>query len=287
MRLLVAICERENAMSKRPRWWLDFLRIFWPLTYLSAKMTQWPIVGKIVAFVLRPLFTGKNFHVSHLPINKDIKGAGSAFIPEKVLEELVRRSSHRITINRCTCRELKRCEHYPVEDACLQLGEGTRYLDRHIATPRTVDEALAHVHKMLDLGLVPMIGRVRMDDFFYGTPNTGRSLTICFCCHCCCTIFNSIRFCPDDVKESLVRLKGLWVSINHAECTMCGICVKECFTGALSVYENRIAWSGELCKGCGRCAMVCPKKVVSLTIDDLDEAVADVMGRIIQRINIE
>ena len=277
----------EAAMRKRPLWWLDFLRIVWPLTYLSAKMTRWPVVGRFFAVLVRPVFTGKNFHVSYIPINKDIKGAGSTIIPEKVLEELVRRSAHRVIIKRCTCRELKKCKHYPYEDACLHLGEGTSYLDPHLATPRTVDEALDHVKKMIGLGLIPMIGRVRMDDFFYGTPNTGRSLTVCFCCTCCCTVFNSTRYFPDDVKQSLARLKGLRVSIDKSRCTKCGVCVKECFTEALTIGEEGIAWNETLCKGCGRCATVCPEKVISLEVDDVDAAVDDIMGRIKERINIE
>jgi UDP-glucose 4-epimerase len=273
-------------MNKRPLWWLDFLRVIWPLTTLSAKMTQWPVVGKILALLVRPIFTGKNFHVSYIPVNKDIKGAGSTFIPEKVLEELIRRSSHRVTINRCTCRESEKCEHFPFEDACLNLGEGASHLDPHIATPRTIDEALAHMRKMVKLGLTPMIGRVRMDDFFYGTPNTGRSLTVCFCCPCCCTIFKSTRYFPADVKKSLVRLRGVRVIVDNQACTGCGICVDECFARALSIKDGALEWDDTLCKGCGRCATVCPEHAITIEVDNVDEAVEDILGRVRERINI-
>jgi UDP-glucose 4-epimerase len=142
---------------------------------------------------------------------------------------------------------------------------------------------------MIGLGLIPMIGRVRMDDLFYGTPNTGRSLTICFCCSCCCTIFKSARYFPDDVKNSLVRLKGLRIVIDNKRCTTenCNICISECFTGALSFCEKGLVWNGALCKGCGRCATVCPPKAISLEIKNIDEAVSEIMGRIKERINIE
>jgi ferredoxin len=273
-------------MNKRPTWWLDFLRMVWPFTTISAKMTRWPVVGPFFAVLVRPLFTGRNFHVSHIPLNLNIKGGGSTHIPERVLEELIRRSAHRITINRCTCRESEHCRHYPVEDACMHLGEGTSYLDPHIATPRSVEGAIAHMRKMIGLGLIPMIGRVRMDDFFYGTPNTGRSLTVCFCCPCCCTIFKSTRYFPDDVKDSLVRLKGLRVAIDNSACTRCGICVDECFTRALSPGDNGIAWDESLCKGCGHCATVCPEKIIAISVDNVEEAIEDIMGRINERVNI-
>ncbi len=273
-------------MKKRPSWWLDFLRIAWPLTTLSAKMTRWPVVGKFFAVLVRPIFTGNNFHVTHIPVNLDVRGAGSTYLPERVLEELIRRSAHRITINRCTCRESKQCRHYPIEDACLHLGEGTSYLDPHLATPRTVESALAHMRRMIGMGLIPMIGRVRMDDFFYGTPNTGRSLTVCFCCPCCCTIFESTRYFPDDVKGSLVRLKGLRVLIDNSACTRCGLCVNECFTRALDLGDGGVTWNETLCKGCGHCATVCSQKAITIAVDNVDDAVNEIMGRLNTRINI-
>ncbi len=273
-------------MKKRPSWWLDFLRIIWPFTTLSARMTRWPVVGRFFAVLVRPLFTGKNFHVTHIPVNLSVEGGGSTHVPERVLEELIRRSAHRITINRCTCRESEQCRHYPVEDACLHLGEGTSYLDPHIATPRSVEGAIAHMRRMIGMGLIPMIGRVRMDDFFYGTPNTGRSLTVCFCCPCCCTIFKSTRYFPDEVKGSLVRLKGLEVVIDRSACTRCGICVNECFTRALSLGDEGITWDEGLCKGCGHCVTVCPEKAITISVRDVEEAIRDIMGRINERVNI-
>jgi Pyruvate/2-oxoacid:ferredoxin oxidoreductase delta subunit len=274
-------------MNLRPSWWLDFLRVVWPLNNLSAKMTQWPVIGKLLTIMVRPIFTGKNFNITHLPVNRDIRGAGSVFLPERVLEELIRRSSHRIIINRCTCRESEKCQHYPVMEACLQLGEGTLAIPPHIATRRTVDEALAHMRKMVGMGLIPMLGRVRMDDFFYGTPNTGRSLTICFCCPCCCTIFKSVRYFPGAVKDSLVPLRGLRIITDNSTCTRCGTCVKECFTGARMIRDGMLVHDDSLCKGCGRCATVCQQKAVSIEVADMDEAVSEIMGRIKERMNIE
>ncbi len=276
-------------MSYRPRWWLDFLRIAWPLTELSAKMTRWPVIGPVVALLTRPVFTGNNFHITHIPINASIGGGKSTMLPEKVLEGLIRRSSHRITINRCTCRESHECRHYPVEDACLHLGEGTTHIPPHLATPRTVDEAIAHMRKMIGLGLIPFLGQVRMDDFFYGRPNTGRALTICFCCPCCCTIFRSARYFPDDVKDSLVRLKGLTVAVNNARCAGegCGACVRGCFTGALSFSVEGVAWDSALCKGCGRCAAVCPEKAITIEVENIERAIDEITGRMRERVNIE
>lgn len=257
------------------------------MNYISAKMTRLPIIGRLFYQVMRPLFTGKNFNITYIPINRDIRGVGSTFLPERVLEELIRRSSYRATINRCTCRETEKCKNHPVENACLHLGEGARYLDRHIATPRTVEEAIGHVRMMIGRGLIPMLGRVRMDDFFYGTPNTGRSLTICFCCPCCCVLFKSVRYIPAEAQDSLVRLKGLRIIVDGSKCLRCGTCVETCFMGALSIQNSRIARDETLCKGCGMCANACPHDAVAMEVDDIEEAVGEIMWRIRQRIHIE
>ena len=274
-------------MSKRPSWWLDFLRIAWPLNYLSARATRIPVIGRLLTLLFRPLFTGKNFNVSYIPINRGIRGSGSSCIPEKVLEELIRRSSHRVTINRCTCRESGRCGAYPVENACLHLGEDTRHIVPALATPRSVDEAVSHMRRMIGLGLIPMVGRVRMDNYFYGIPNTGRSLTVCFCCRCCCTIFKSSFFFPAEVQASLVRLKGLRVAVDHNRCSRCGTCIDECFMKAISLMDGSIVHDDTRCKGCGRCATVCPEHAAELEIEDMDAAIGDIVGRIEERINIE
>ena len=274
-------------MSRRPAWWLDFLKIIWPITKLSARATQWPVVGKLLSPAVIPFFTGKNFHISYLPVNATISGAQSMVLPTRLIEEITRRSAHRVIIKRCTCRDSESCSTYPVEEACLLLGEGTKSIDARIARHVSVDEALEHLRHMLDLGLIPMMGRVLMDNYFWGVPNRGKLLTICFCCPCCCTIFNSVRFFPAEVKDSFVRVKGLSVTVDPNTCQRCGTCVEACFFQAISLTPHGIVHYDALCKGCGRCAVVCPTKAVAVEVENLDEAVEEIIGRIRRRIDFE
>jgi Fe-S-cluster-containing hydrogenase component 2 len=45
--------------------------------------------------------------------------------------------------------------------------------------------------------------------------------------------------------------------------------------------ENGVArHNTATCKGCGRCATVCPNKAVTVRISDMDAAVKDITGRI-------
>ena len=116
-------------MSKRPAWWLPVLAKIWPITWNTAKATAWPVVGKLIAKLTVPFFSDPNLNITYLPINKEIKGAESSYLPQKVVEELIRRSAHRVIINRCTCRDALQCENHPVDFGCVLLGEGANHRD--------------------------------------------------------------------------------------------------------------------------------------------------------------
>ncbi|MGV7927330.1 MAG: hypothetical protein AB2L13_00245 [Spirochaetota bacterium] len=94
-------------MSRRPAWWLPVLARIWPITWMSAKATTWPVVGGFIARLTLPLFSGKNLNVSYIPINETLTPPGSTPLPLAVVEELIRRSAHRVIINKCTCRDAR------------------------------------------------------------------------------------------------------------------------------------------------------------------------------------
>lgn len=274
-------------MSWRPKWWLEVLRIYWPLNTLAAKMMSRPIVGRFLSITLLPLFTKKNFNISYIPINANIEPVTSSALNRNILEELIRRSSHRVIIGRCSCRDSKKCRNYPVEDSCLLLGEDTRVVDSRIARHVSVNEALDHARIKTASGLIPMIGRVRMDDFYYGIPNRGRMLTICFCCPCCCSVLGALQYLPQEAKSSLVRLKNVKVVVDAKKCTQCLHCIEACFAKAITLWDGMIRHDEQKCIGCGRCSIVCPQRATTVIVEDIDAAINEVHGRIKERVNIE
>lgn len=274
-------------MSWRPSWWLDFLKVYWPLNRLGAKATRLPWIGKALTILLRPVFGQKHFNVSYLPIHAKIEPAASAVLTQGVIAELVRRSAYRVIIKRCSCRDSMGCQVYPSTDACLLVGYDTRQISSEIARPVSIQEAWRHVEAQLALGLTPMIGRVRMDDLFYGVPNRGRMLTICFCCPCCCTVLNSAKYFPDEFRASIVKLHGTRIDLDPGKCNVCGTCVTACFVGAISIQDGAIVHADELCLGCGHCVSVCPVKATRLTIENPQAAVDEILGRIGQRVNVK
>jgi ferredoxin len=266
---------------------MNVLRIFWPLTELSARMTQWPVVGWLFARASLPVFTGKNFNITYIPINKTIEGLKNSLIPDMVLEELIRRSSHRVIIKRCTCRDHHKCKNHPIEDACILLGDGAAQIDPGVARHVSIAEAIAHMKRQVNDGLIPFAGRVRMDDFFWGVPNRGRLLTICFCCRCCCTVMRSTQYFPKEANNSLVRLQGLSIHVDAEKCTGCGTCVEDCFAMAIALVEGKAVHNEGKCKGCGRCISICPQHAVSAKVANVDAAVREMINRIENIIDFE
>ncbi len=273
-------------MSKRPEWWLSVLAKIWPITWTSAKATNLPVVGPIIAKIALPLFTGNNLNITYIPINRPVNGAGSSLLPLKVVEELIRRSSYQAIIKRCTCRDARQCKEHPIDYGCLFLGEGAREIDPRIARHVKKEEAVDHLHRCVEDGLVPMAGRVKIDNLIWGVPDRGNLLTICFCCHCCCTLLTSGRYLPQDALDSFVPLRGLRITVDAERCVGCGLCVEECHMGAIALDGGRIVHDELKCKGCGRCVLVCPEKAVNAEVENLDEAMEELIGRIAGMINI-
>jgi ferredoxin len=273
-------------MSRRPEWWLTILAKVWPITWISARATTWPVIGWFVKQASLPFFSGKNLNITYLPINEEIKGS-STLLPVKIVEELINRSSHRVIINKCTCRDARQCKNHPVDYGCTLLGEGTREIDPRIARHVSKDEAIAHLHKTIKDGLIPMTGRVRIDNFIWGVPDKGKLLTICHCCHCCCTILTSGKYLPREMADSLVPLKGLKIMVDADSCTLCASCVEACHMSAISMNGERIVHDMSKCIGCGRCITVCPTRAVSAEVEDMKGAIQELTTRIERLVSIE
>lgn len=267
-------------MSIRPRWWMFLQAMIFPKMRSLLQMTRTTLLGRISGLVSVPLLSGRNFHITYLPVNERIDAPGSTPIPLKVLEKIVRASAYRVVIRRCTCRDGNQCSHHPVGLACLLLGQGAKEIDPAVGRHVSVDEAVEHTRRCVEDGLIPFVGRFKADNLIWGVRDRGRLLTVCFCCPCCCMIMNTTRYMPDATQNAIVKLKGLCIAVDPQRCKFCGTCTQNCFMGALRISEEGIVRDEARCKGCGKCISVCPNGAVSAAVSDLPAAVADLEGRI-------
>ena len=55
------------------------------------------------------------------------------------------------------------------------------------------------------------------------------------------------------------------VLVNADRCVGCGLCTKDCVSGAITLKDGKAAVTGEGCIFCGHCEAICPNGAVSLT----------------------
>jgi hypothetical protein len=85
-----------------------------------------------------------------------------------VLKEMIRRSAHRVILHQCPCRQGMGCQDYPNDIGCIYLGEATKDMDPSFGIHASVDQALAHVDRTVEAGLIPGMGQVDLGCLYLG-----------------------------------------------------------------------------------------------------------------------
>ncbi len=223
--------------------------------------TGLPLVRKVHPWV-RPDKTSMRW----LPINADIEMPLGTPLPLELLSRLIEEASHRVLFSYCGCRKACSCRDYPVDLGCLLLGDSALDAVGRAGREVGIAEARAQAARAVEAGLVPIVGKARLDNFFFGVKDRGRMLTTCFCCECCC-VTRFTRLWPQEVVDPLFpRLEGVSLEVTEA-CRGCGKCAEHCYMRAIQVEDGR-AVIGEYCRACGRCASVCLNNAVRISIDD-------------------
>jgi UDP-glucose 4-epimerase len=245
----------------------------WPLGKFVYRLGSQPVVGALV----RPLIDAAADEAVIIPVREAVQGTESVVLPYPVLTPLVERASARFIMNDCMCRRGENCQTYPQDFGCLFLGDGATKIDPALGRSASVNEAMAHVQQAMETGLVPIIVHAAFDSWVLGVPYR-RTLSVCFCCDCCCAVHQGLKLGPRSFWDTVLRLPGLQVTVGP-ECVYCGACTDVCYVRAISLNNGR-AHVGELCKGCGRCAAVCPTGAIKLRVADDGE----ILGRLLARI---
>lgn len=214
---------------------------------------------------LNPFIRNDKNSMRFIPINKDIKVPPSTPIPTEMIDKLIDKATHIVRMDNCLCRFSCQCKKYPIDIGCLHLGKDAIL----IPTTQKVSpaEARSHVRKAIEAGLVPYVGRTKIDYFLYGLNDKHQMMTLCFCCECCC-ISRSLQYLPFNLMEpSYTKLDGITIKLNPELCKGCGTCAKNCFINAISIIDKK-AVINEYCRACGRCASVCKQKAIQVEINN-------------------
>jgi ferredoxin len=258
----------------RPRFIYNLAMKLWPMIKWVYQIAHRPLMGSPVRMWLN---SGSTEAVI-IPVNEVIQPPKSSILPYSLLEPLIELAAARFIMHDCMCRSNESCSSHHHQIGCIFLGEGAAKIDPALGRLVEPGEALAHLEIAMKDGLTPLIVHTAFDAYLLGVPFR-RTLTVCFCCDCCCTVQHGLYLGPQAFWDVVVRLPGLEVEVGDA-CSGCETCIDTCFLGAISVREGR-AFISSLCKGCGRCALACPEEAITLRLDEH----MDVYNSLLQRIN--
>jgi len=247
-----------------PTWVVEIIKKLWPTRFASAKAANIPAIGK---WMEQAFFLGDQ--MTQIPIHQDIEGADqSVALPFAIIEEFVREASVRVIMHACICRDSNHCKAHPVQTGCVFLGEAARGINPKLGKQAGVEETLGHIRDAIQNGLVPFMGRNKLDTVWLGVGPGDRLLTICLCCDCCC-LYGIYRHFPPHMRKSIVKLDGLEVKVSDS-CTGCGRCQTVCITDAVHLAGLRAEIDEDRCVGCGRCASECPEEAIRLVLTRRD-----------------
>ena len=250
----------------RPVWLVALIKKTFPNRFAVARVTRWPLIGEIIR---RWIADGDDLiylpRDGVIPIHQSVAPPESTVLPSQVVDYFIERASYHWIMNVCICRDAEKCQNYPIDLGCLFLGEAAQQINPRLGRRVTKEEALEHVRRCREAGLVHLIGRNKLDTLWLGVGPGGKLLTICNCCPCCC-LWRVLPHVSASLGECISRMTGVQVTVSD-RCAGCGTCTQGvCFVDAITLVDGHAVIS-EACRGCGRCVSVCPNGAIELSID--------------------
>lgn len=90
----------------------------------------------------------------------------------------------------------------------------------------------------------------------------------------------------ETVKNPLMENQNSYgeIVLNDEACNNCGVCVKECIVGAISLVEKNVKIDHNKCLFCKECIMVCPTNALTMTnnykLSSIEESTKEIRGKI-------
>jgi ferredoxin len=164
------------------------------------------------------------------------------------------------------------------------MGKTTRKISRRHCREVTRQEAIEHIDKCAEAGLIHIMGRNKMDSVWMGVGPNEELLTVCNCCPCCC-LWRVYPDLSDTIQNDFFKLPGVSIQLDVDDCVGCGKCQEVCFAKCIEIENSKAVIDENICIGCGQCSNNCPTNAIKLIYDKKD--VESVFDKINSLVNIK
>ena len=206
-----------------------------------------------------------------MPLNVDVTDQGEkVVVPLDLIKESLKNVTYIAGMDTCLCREANQCKDYPMDVACLFLGEPAKTVVKHgLGRFFTYEEACARVDEAARHGLMGQAVWIEVEQMLWGVRNDlmDHFLEICFCCPCCCIAMRLARNATPAERHRF-HPSG-WTAVpDRTKCIGCGACSEGphgCPVEAISYdHGGKVVIDQELCVGCGICKSRCEVGVIQI-----------------------
>jgi hypothetical protein len=182
-------------------WFLKALFKSFPQRFVFAKFTHVPLINRLIEYMAfeddKIYYLAKDSSIKNkgknedqvktkkIEINQIIQKEDIA-LPSDIVKYYIQESNYHWIMNFCICRHSTKCQNYSTNLGCLFLGEAAQDIDPKLGRRVTKQEAINHVNKCSEEGLVHLIGRNKIDTVWLDLHPGNKLMTICNCCECCC-----------------------------------------------------------------------------------------------------
>ena len=242
-----------------------------PRKFFKPNPAQLPFVAR---WIKKKLLEGDEMFVlprdEVVPINKELDKPENYILPSKLVEHYIEKAGYIVLMHVCLCRDALGCKDYPISPGCLYMGDGARNVHPDHGQEITKEEALRHVRKSRELGLVHLIGRSKLDTVTYSIGPGEKLMAICNCCPCCC-VGRGMAYGHPILGEKFSRMPGTEIVVTD-NCQACGTCATEdiCIFQAITLKDGRCEIDHTKCRGCSRCVSACPNHAIEVQIENED-----------------